>query len=333
MDSALPQSADLADSMTSESAEADAVAGTPSVPAQASQLTIQPALAAELCSQAGLERTGLTEGEFAEVLANVGAKCNFGQPAEIQVDGERRAQFLRILHLRDLALAHACVRGREIAWQRFVEQYRSPLHQAAAGITGSVSAGEELADSLYSELFGLTEREGKRLSPLATYSGRGSLMGWLRATLAQRHVTQHRRTYRESPLESHDIPSQAVAADPAPEMLLELNRALSATLRALSPEERFLLSAWFLDGHTLLEIARLLRVHEATVSRRIHRVTAKAHKQLLKQLESGGMSRRAAQEALGTDPRDLSVNLRRWLQNSPASAFYSRAAETGQEPR
>jgi RNA polymerase sigma-70 factor (ECF subfamily) len=100
-----------------------------------------------------------------------------------------------------------------------------------------------------------------------------------------------------------------------------LGESLTATLGALGPEERFILSAWFLDRHTLLEIAQTLRVHEATVSRRIKRLTAKIRKELLKSLQASGMSRPAAQEALGTDPRYLDLNLRRLLQTSQSAAF------------
>jgi hypothetical protein len=39
--------------------------------------------------------------------------------------------------------------------------------------------GHELADSLCYEMFGLTECDGERQSPLAYYSGRGSLKGFL----------------------------------------------------------------------------------------------------------------------------------------------------------
>jgi hypothetical protein len=61
-------------------------------------------------------------------------------------------------------------------------------------------------------------------------------------------------------------------------------------MAVLEPEERFLLSAWFLDQRTLLEISRVLRVHEATVSRRIGRLTARLHKELLASLQASGMS-------------------------------------------
>jgi RNA polymerase sigma-70 factor (ECF subfamily) len=58
--------------------------------------------------------------------------------------------------------------------------------------------GMKLAGSLYGDLFGLKERDGLRRSPLESYSGRGSLMGWLRTTLAQRHVDRHRKTKRDA---------------------------------------------------------------------------------------------------------------------------------------
>jgi RNA polymerase sigma-70 factor (ECF subfamily) len=194
----------------------------------------------------------------------------------------------------------------------------------AIAMTHSSAVGEDLAGSVYSDLFGLTERDGIRRSPLASYSGRGSLMGWLRTTLAQRHVDRHRSTHRENPLEGDFA---AVVPEPAPPAasLSKLDSAVTAILKTLAAEERFLLSTYFLDGNTLLQIARLLRVHEATVSRKLKRLTADLRKRLLKELERSGMSRRAAEEALGTDPRDISLNLRNLLQTSGNSTFYRQA--------
>ena len=92
-------------------------------------------------------------------------------------------------------------------------------------------------------------------------------------------------------------------------------------LRALAAEDRFLLASYFLDGRTLLEIARLLRVHEATVSRKLKRLTESVRKQLLRKLQGRGLSKAAAEEALGTDPRDLNINLRIILQRATDPAF------------
>ena len=147
-------------------------------------------------------------------------------------------------------------------------------------------------------------------------------MGFLRAALAQSHVDQHRKTGRETSLPADDVTAapQSPAA-PSAGVLRQLGESLKAVLRELDPEERYVLSAWFLDQRTLLDISRLLRVHEATVSRRIGRLTAKLHEALLASLTRSGMSRAAAEEALGTDPRDININLRGILQNSRSGAF------------
>jgi len=267
----------------------------------------------------------LTAAELTHALSAIGAKHNFGLPPGASAAPAQQEKFFRALQLADLALAQACALGREPAWQQFLTRFRAPLRQAAIAITGSSSLGEDLADSLYAELFGLSERGGERRSPLASYSGRGSLMGWLRTTLAQRHVDHHRKTWRESPLPEPGTglePAATISSTAAePAQLTHLTQSLEQVLQQLSPEDRFLLASYFLDQHTLLEIARLLRVSEATISRKLKRLTTDIHKQLLKQLQAGGLSRRAAEEAMFTDPRDLTLNLRTLLQSSPPAAF------------
>jgi RNA polymerase sigma-70 factor, ECF subfamily len=234
--------------------------------------------------------------------------------------------FFRRLHLADLVLARACARGHERAWQHFVAVYRQPLARAAIAITGNETLGRDLADQLYAELYGLTTRDGERRCPLATYRGRGSLMGWLRTTLAQRHVDHHRRTHREEPLEELDSPAPDPAPEAPPAELTRLQLALEDALVCCEPEERFLLAAYYLDGNTLAQIGRTLRVHEATASRKLQRTTKEIRKQVLKNLEQLGLSRRAAEEAMGTDPRDLDVNLKKLLQKSQADSFEDQTA-------
>jgi RNA polymerase sigma-70 factor (ECF subfamily) len=272
----------------------------------------------------------LTLEEFSAALAAVGAKFNHGLPPAALPDSAQKAAFFHSLHLPELALAHACALGREVAWQRFLGLYRASLTQAAIAMTGSATLGHDLAESLYAELYGLRQVDGVRRSPLASYSGRGSLLGWLRTTLAQRHVDHHRRTHREAPLDTLldtlDSPAPEPAPSPVPAELAHLTHAIARVLQALPAEDRFLLVAYFLDRHTLLQIARILHVHEATVSRRLKRLVADLRKQLLDNLQSGGLSRRAAEEALGADPRDLEINLRALLQTSQSSSFSDKTA-------
>jgi RNA polymerase sigma-70 factor (ECF subfamily) len=283
-------------------------------------------LGEELWRVAGAALVELSEAEFVEALEIIGARDNFGLDAGKQANERQRERFWRALHLEDLAIARGCALGRESAWRRFLAQYREQLTRAAVEMTGSAALGEELASALYSELYGLTEREGKRWSPLLRYSGRGSLMGWLRAILAQRRVDQYRKIGRETELGEIE-PAAAVSEHIEPERLEDLRVALKTTLSETSAEERFLLSAYYLDQHTLHEMSRVLRVHVATVSRKLTRATKRLRKQLLRTLKTRGLSQRAAEEALGTDPRDLDINLRKLLQKSAGDPIPDKEGE------
>lgn len=283
-------------------------------------------LGEELWQVAGAELVEVSRAEFAEALETIGARDNYGLDPEKHAHERQRQTFWRGLHLEELALARGCALGRESAWRRFLAQYRDPLTRAAVDMTGSAALGEELASALYSELYGLTEREGRRWSPLLRYSGRGSLMGWLRAILAQRRVNQYRKTGRETELGEIE-PAAAVSEEPDLARVDDLRLAIKMTLSEASAEERFLLSAYYLDQHTLQEISSVLRVHVATISRKLKRATERLRKELLRTLRARGLSRRAAEEALGTDPRDVDINLRKLLQKSERDPISDREGQ------
>jgi RNA polymerase sigma-70 factor (ECF subfamily) len=134
------------------------------------QIELPAKLLDELWLAAEAASVDLGREEFKQALRTIGAKHRFGLPPEADLSPSRQAGFLRSLQLRDLALAQSCALGRDKAWQQFLARFRDPLTQAAIAITRSSSLGAELADSLYAELFGLAERDGRRRSPLASYS-------------------------------------------------------------------------------------------------------------------------------------------------------------------
>jgi RNA polymerase sigma-70 factor (ECF subfamily) len=288
---------------------------------------IDPALLEELWHACDAASWGLQRSEFDGLLADAGTAWNFGQAEQTAATQHQKAAFFRGLCLRDLVLARACAAGNEHAWEHFVAQYRQPLVRAAIAITGSETLGCDLADQLYAELYGLNEHDGQRRCPLYSYRGRGSLMGWLRTTLAQRHVDHYRRTRREEPIEEFDAPAAEAAPQTPQRELSQLERAIETTLEAQDAEARYLLAAYYLDGQTLLQIAQILGVHEATVSRKLHRTIETTRKLVLKNLQRSGLSRRAAGEALGVDPRDLNVNLKKLLQNSQTVTFKEQAEQ------
>ncbi len=269
---------------------------------------------------------GLTRREFDEILLGFGAAQNFGMPAGAAVSAEERAAYYRALKVNDVVLARACAAGNERAWEHFVAIYHEPLARAAIAITGSETLGRELAGALYAELYGMKESDGQRKCPLDSYRGRGSLMGWLRTTLAQRFVDHHRRSHRETALDDpeHAFDPPASISEELPPHMAELAKAVEDAVAHRDAEDRFLLAAYYLDGRTLLQIAQVLRVHEATVSRKLRRAAEEIRKQILRNLRRAGLSRRAAGEALGADPRDLDLNWKKLLQYSQADAFQEK---------
>jgi len=288
-------------------------------------------LLAQLWDECEAGACELTRDEFSQILLCLGASQNYGQPLGADPSPDQQAAFLRSLKLSDLALARACAAGRERAWERFLALYHQPLTRAAIAIAGSDTLGRELADALYAELYGLSTRDGNRRCPLDSYKGRGSLLGWLRTTLAQRHVDHHRRTFREQPLDGRpdalaefDHAASHESQTPAAELPI-LGKAIEDALCQQSPEDRFLLAAYYLDGRTQLQIAQILNVSESKISRNRQRVIDDLRKQVLRNLQVSGLSRRAAEEALGADPRDLDLNLKKLLQYSQTATFPEKA--------
>jgi RNA polymerase sigma-70 factor, ECF subfamily len=282
-------------------------------------------LLADLHARAACDKIGLTRQSFAEILLEVGVKYASQTSA-----GELRTFFLS-LRIEELALARACAAGNNTAWEIFLTRFREKLYLSALRIAREDSAARELADTLYADLYGVTTREGQRVSKLASYTGRGSLEGWLRTVLAQEYVNRYRRTKRLVSLDEESEegvqfrapdPEQSAPAD------TRLAQATDEVLAQLPSEDRTVLSAYFLDGRTLAEIARMLGVHESTISRKIDKLAKSLRKQILAALMHRGLSRRQAEEALEIDVRDLQVDIRRSLaQESPPSAFSEKRVE------
>jgi RNA polymerase sigma factor (sigma-70 family) len=183
--------------------------------------------------------------------------------------------YLTTLRLSDLALARACSAGNPAAWDFFVTRFRPELYRAARAIAGDASA-RELADSLYADLYGAGESEGRRKSLFDYFHGQSRLSTWLRAVLAQRHVDEIRRARRTEPLEDdtgrerQEISARATAPHRSANARLDpertkylaiLQAALTVALGSLDPRDRLRLAYYYADDRTLAEIGRLLNEH------------------------------------------------------------------------
>jgi RNA polymerase sigma-70 factor (ECF subfamily) len=271
------------------------------------------------------ERYGLLLQEFANMLSAIAEKYLPADSTETEV----RELYLS-LHVEELVLARSCAAGNETAWDDFFMGYRERIYYAALAITKEESKAQELANSIYAELYGTDNRAGQRKSKLMYYNGRGSLEGWLRTVLAQQHVNRYRNegTRTTSLEEETESGKQFSAGDAMPVVEVDprLNSATDQALAAIHSEDRCILAYYFLDGLTLAKIASILGVHESTVSRKLEKLVKKVRKDILSRLTQLGMSPRQAEEALEVDVRDLSVNIRHVLQDSAGEAFSKEKA-------
>ncbi|MGA2004096.1 MAG: sigma-70 family RNA polymerase sigma factor [Terriglobales bacterium] len=276
-------------------------------------------IAADLYTRSGAAAYGLSAEQFALILEEIHRK--YAAKASL----EQKADFCAALRLEELALARACAAGNERAWEDFITRYRQKMHSMALHITRDGAHAAELADSLFADLYGVSSRNGARNSKLVFYTGRGSLEGWLRTVMAQEFINRYRKTKRSVSLEEQTEEGvQFVARAPEPVSTSDqrLETATDQALAELSAEDRFTLASYYLDGRTLADIARSLGLHESSVSRRLDRLSTGLRKRILAGLREQGMSHAQATEALETDVRDITLDLRsRLTQDSGSTTF------------
>src|SRR5215212_5869394 len=189
---------------------------------------------------------------------------------------EEVAAFLNQLQIDDLFLALACANGNERAWWEFDQQHRSYLERVARHLAKTEMDAQEVVDSVYVELYGTRVVDGERVSKFSTYSGRGSLRGWLRTVVWHSLVDLHRAGHDEVSLDemTENIGEGAAHANfaEAPlggetEMIGQLarDRYRGATLSAienafstLEAHEKLLLLYYHVENLKLREIARLV---------------------------------------------------------------------------
>jgi RNA polymerase sigma-70 factor, ECF subfamily len=282
-------------------------------PAESTAVTVRA-----LFEKSGGERYGLTLAAFEVILDQVAGKYLPGASTRQKLD------FWRDLKLEELALARACAAGHDAAWTAFLTRFREKMYDIARGITKEDSSARDLADSLYADLYGTSERDGRRVSRLNFYMGRGSLEGWLRTVVAQEFVNRYRKTKRLVSLEEQaEDGVQFSAAEPGPSAPVDsrLAAALDEALGRMEAEDRLVLASYYLDNRTLTEIGRVIGVHESTISRRLERMLKALRKQVMAGLVQRGMNRAQAEETLEADVRYLQIDISKKLQENRSAAF------------
>lgn len=203
--------------------------------------------------------------------------------AERLLPGAPAAQGLESLHVGDLLLAFACSREEPHALRAFDEKILAPAVKAAARRDTSSTFREELTQQLRQKLF-----VGER-PRILDYSGRGPLVGWVRAAVI-RDAINLRGTVRQEDGDDalFNLPSDR--ADPELDYLRkrhqrEFAECFRAALEALDPQEKTLLRLHFADGVGVEQLAQYYQVHRATLSRRLAAARESMVKHTLRLLE------------------------------------------------
>jgi RNA polymerase sigma-70 factor (ECF subfamily) len=152
------------------------------------------------------------------------------------------------------------------------QRHFGEVSAALAGAGVAASEVEEVLDKLRAHLF---VGSGEALPRVATYSGRGPIVGWLKVAAVRLAVGEFRRT-RARPERSVDVDmlERLAPATSEPELAYlraryrtAFERALEQALTALTPQQRTLLRLYYVDGIGVEKLGILSRVHGSTVSR------------------------------------------------------------------
>jgi RNA polymerase sigma-70 factor (ECF subfamily) len=215
--------------------------------------------------------------------------------------------FIDEIKADDLCLIIACERGNEKAWEDLVKSYDSTVKSAARKYAKNAEDAEDLAGSIWAELYGLKkDASGQLKTKLSYYSGRGSLAGWLRAVTNQLAVDQFRKESKfvqiEENREFENLANEStgnsdnvkiVQASDNPEENFSRKQtekdvadALKQAIAELEAEDKLILKLYYFDDLKLKDIGTTLGFHEATASRKLDRLQKEIRKSVEKNLQA-----------------------------------------------
>jgi RNA polymerase sigma-70 factor (ECF subfamily) len=239
--------------------------------------------------------------------------------------------FVDELRADDLCLIVACENGIESAWDDLVKNFDQTVKSAARKIASNNDDAEDLASSIWAELYGLKhDKDGKLRTKLSYYSGRGSLAGWLRAVVSQLAIDEFRKQSKfvqiEENREFENLANESseksennsvVAHSDNPEQIFsekqtqkDVADALKSAISELGAEDRLMLKLYYFNDLKLKDIGATLGFHEATASRKLVRVQTEIRKSVERILKTRhGWSDAETKRYLSETAEKLGINL------------------------
>jgi RNA polymerase sigma-70 factor (ECF subfamily) len=239
----------------------------------------------------------------------------FGEFLAERVDADPLDALAR-LRGDDLYLACACLQGDPRALHALDVACLTPvadkLRRAGLPAEAVADARQKIAELLLVP----GERSGPRL---ATYSGRGDLVGWLYVAIAREARRLAQREARYAPADGADLADETIGADPE---LTHLKTTYSEAFRAafhaamdeLDERERNLLRQHLLDGLSIDRIAALHQIHRATAARQLARVRERlAERTRARMIQQFGVEERESESILRLIRSQLDLSITRVL--------------------
>jgi RNA polymerase sigma-70 factor (ECF subfamily) len=220
----------------------------------------------------------MRDSELAQLVATAQATwprievsaADFGRYLEERGLGEEIAPTL----VGELYLACACAQGNRAALAELDGRYLSLVPLYVARIDASPEFADDVRQLLRERL--LVAADGKP-ARIGEYGGKGPLGAWLRV-VAVRIALNLVRGRAGQPRTGSGDEREPVAESRNPEHMLvkaeyraAFQKALESTVADLDSDDRTILRLYYLDGMTVVEIGKLLRLHHSTAARRIER--------------------------------------------------------------
>lgn len=247
------------------------------------------------------------------------------------------ATFTKKLYLRDLYLACGCVHKNEKAWATFDVRYRKFVTDLVRFCYRHGSDNEEIADSVVVSLY-LNDRSGRQR--IASYDGRSSLATWLRVIVINRAINDRNEKKPAADDGVADIPDGRALANLESSLRAHrygniLRESLAQALSEISEKERLMLLWRYEQNLQLGEIARLMGIHQANVTRQMLRLQTKLRESVIQRLAiQHRMSAPAIEECLAdvVDNPQISIPLMALIKAVPKPATSAHSASRSTEP-
>lgn len=173
--------------------------------------------------------------------------------------------------LSEESMVKGCLRGNQRAQRMFYEKFAPLMYPLCLRYVREISEAEDVMISGFMKAF----------DKIDTYSGKGSLSGWLRRIMINQalgHLRKNKTMYLEIDLE---------AADYQPQMKWSTGHLeaedLMKLVRQLPMGYRTVFNLYAIEGYSHKEIAEILGISENTSKSQLSRARGLLQKQILRE--------------------------------------------------